>query len=246
MKDLNFKLITGIDIPLDELGLIIHPMTLEEIAMFGETNFFSTIHLLCLNKNMLPDNNIPDNYSNFKTLMTILSQKEFIGAKQNIITLLQMLFPRYNCMITPNSFIFDSKEQDLTVMIDENNFEIFQDFIKEVMCLNNTQQDGNIIYNPVTENAKRIAAKIMKGRKKVAQLKQKENESPLTTYVSILAIGTGLSIHDIKKYTLFQLFDQMERNNLYINSKVALQISTSLAGSEAAKDIDSNWTKNIH
>lgn len=43
-------LLAGIDIPIPSLSLIIHPLTLKEIAIMGEEKFFIVLQFLLLKK----------------------------------------------------------------------------------------------------------------------------------------------------------------------------------------------------
>lgn len=50
--DIRLALMCGTDIPVPECQLFIHQPKIKEIALIGETDFFSGIQCLCLNKNM--------------------------------------------------------------------------------------------------------------------------------------------------------------------------------------------------
>jgi len=50
-----------------------------------------------------------------------------------------LLFPNYKVMVTPRSLIFSSKGETTTV--DENNFEILQNVLKEIFCFNTGPMD---------------------------------------------------------------------------------------------------------
>jgi hypothetical protein len=102
-----------------------------------------------------------------------------------------------------------------------------------------------VIYKPANEAAKRIADKILKGRQKVATIKNKgENESVLTRYISILTIGTNsLTINDCLNLNLYQLFDLMERYNAFVEWDADLRVR--LAGGKPDKQVES-WMRNIH
>nr|DAL81141.1 MAG TPA: hypothetical protein [Bacteriophage sp.] len=71
--------------------------------------------------------------------------------------------------------------------------------------MNSIFQGNNIIYNPANDKAKEIAEKLMRGRKKVAEIKSKgSNESVLTRYISILTIGTNtMSLEDCLNLNMF-------------------------------------------
>lgn len=236
----------GIDIPIPELQLIVHVPTIKEIALMGETKFFMAVQYLCLDKeSLIQDETLLSSLTNFQVLMKVLEQSQDKDKKSAIIMLLTLLFPDYIPMITKNSIILNKPESKETRLIDNENFEIFQDAIKEILCVNSIFQGNNIIYNPANDRAKKIAEKLMRGRKKVAELKSKgNNESVLTRYISILTIGTNtMSIEDCLNLNMFQIFDLMERYSAFVEWDVDLRVR--LAGGKPDKPVES-WMRDIH
>ena len=99
-------------------------------------------------------------------------------------------------------------------------------------------------FNPGNEAARRIAEKLMRGRQRVAELKGTANASIFSQYLSMLTIGLGsMSLQDLMDLTMFQLFDLVERYQLYINWDIDLRCR--LAGGSPDNKPD-NWMKNIH
>ena len=76
-------------------------------------------------------------------------------------------------------------------------------------------------------------------------MKTKENSgSALARYISILTIGlNSMTLEDCLNLTMFQLFDLIERYNLYVSWDTDLRIR--LAGGDPKKETE-NWMKNIH
>ena len=67
----------GIDIPIPECQIVIHQPRIKEIALIGETEFFTAIQTLSVNKNMIPEGKtLLSNTNNFQIFMTIMSEKE--------------------------------------------------------------------------------------------------------------------------------------------------------------------------
>ena len=120
-----------------------------------------------------------------------------------------------------------------------------QSILKEVLCVHNLFQGNNIIYNPANEAAKRIADKIMAGRRKVAEIKsQGKNESVLTRWVSILTIGVdSLSLEDCLNLNMYQLFDLMERYSAFVEWDTDLKVR--LAGGKPDKTVET-WMRDLH
>lgn len=243
-KNIQLALMAGVEIPLPQFQLIIHSPTIKEIAFMGESDFFSAMQYLCIDKtSFIQGENVLSNLNNFQILMKVLEQPENKGKKQTIQTLLMILFPNAQIAIMPRSINIITGEQ--IVMIDEGNFEDFQRIIKEVLCVSSVFQGKNIIYKPKGEKAKKIAAKIAKNRQKIAQQKaQGEGDtSILTRYLSILRIGPRIPLTESIEYNLFQLFDQVERYNAYVEWDTDLQVR--LAGGTPDKQVET-WMRNLY
>lgn len=236
----------GIDIPIPELQLIIHVPTIREIALMGETKFFMAVQYLCLDKeSLIQDETLLSSLTNFQVLMKVLEQSQDKDKKNVIIMLLTLLFPEYMPIITRNSIMLNKMADKETRLIDNDNFDVFQNALKEILCVNSIFQGNNIIYNPANDRAKEIAEKLMRGRKKVAEIKSKgNNESVLTRYISILTIGTNtMSIEDCLNLNMFQIFDLMERYSAFVEWDADLRVR--LAGGKPDKPVES-WMRDIH
>lgn len=236
----------GIDIPIPELQLTIHVPVIKEIALMGETKFFMAVQYLCLDKeSLIQDETLLSSLTNFQVLMKVLEQSQDKDKKNAVIMLLTLLFPDYIPVITRNSIILTKQGENQPLLIDDNNFDIFQSVLKEILCVNSLFQGNNVIYNPANDRAKEIAEKLMRGRRKVAEIKSKENnESVLTRYISILTIGSNtMSLEDCLNLNMFQIFDLMERYNAFIEWDVDLRVR--LAGGKPDKPVES-WMRDIH
>lgn len=236
----------GIDIPIPELQLTIHVPVIKEIALMGETKFFMAVQYLCLDKeSLIQDETLLSSLTNFQVLMKVLEQSQDKDKKNAVIMLLTLLFPDYIPVITRNSIILTKQGENQPLLIDDNNFDIFQSVLKEILCVNSLFQGNNVIYNPANDRAKEIAKKLMRGRRKVAEIKSKgNNESVLTRYISILTIGSNtMSLEDCLNLNMFQIFDLMERYNAFIEWDVDLRVR--LAGGKPDKPVES-WMRDIH
>ena len=115
---------TGIDIPLPMCQLTLHQPSIREIGMIGEEDFFVGIQTLGLYKSMfVEDKDVLDEISNFQIFMMIMKDKETQEKKRSVLQLLNLIFPNYKAMITPQSLIFTSPDNNESIMIDDNNFE---------------------------------------------------------------------------------------------------------------------------
>lgn len=240
--DYTLSLMAGIDIPIPECQLILHQPTIKEIAYVGETEFFTGIQCLCIDKKMiLQDENVLGEVSNFHIFMTVMSQPETQDKKENTVTVLQVLFPKAKVLFTPRALIF--QQDDQVIMVDEANFEFFQKAISLICCLKNSDAST---FNPGSKAAKKIAEKLMRARQRVAEEKAAngESDSAFAQYVSVLTVGLGsMSLEQCLNLTIFQLQDLMERYGLYIGWDVDLRAR--MAGAKVDKPMD-NWMKNIH
>lgn len=234
----------GIDIPIPELALVVHSPTIKDIAFMGETDFFMAMQYLCIDKEALTqDETVLTNLNNFQVLMKVLEQSEDKNKKKAVTTLLMLLFPTYSIVMMPRSIILTKDEQ--TVMIDENNFDLFQGVIKQVLCVSSVFQGKNIVYNPAGKKAKAIADKLQRSRQKIAAQKaaQEGDSSILTRYLSILRIGPNIPLSESIEYNLFQLFDQIARYNAYVEWDTDLQVR--LAGGTPDKQVET-WMRNLY
>lgn len=245
MADYRLALMAGIDIPIPELQLTVHVPTIKDIAYMGEQQFFMAVQYICLEKeSLVQDETLLASLTNFQVLMKVLEQSQDKEKKIALITLLKLLFPEYTAMITKNSIILTIVgETAKTVMIDDNNFTVFQSVIRQVLCVNSLFQGENVIYNPANDRAKEIADKIMRNRRKVAEQKGASNESVLTRYISILTVAKVISLSECGALNMFQLFDLMERYTGYVEWDTDLKVR--LAGGKPDKQVES-WMKELH
>lgn len=242
-KDIQLALMAGIPIPIPNLQLIVHSPVIREIALMGETPFFSAMNYLCIDKSAFQDEIVLSDLNNFQVLMKVLEQPENKSKKQDVLTLLMLLFPDYQVMMMPRSI--NIMKDDLIVMIDDQTFDEFQQVIKQVLCVSSVLQGRNIVYKPKGNKAKKIADKIMKNRQKIAKQKAAEegDSSILTRYLSILRIGPRIPLTESIEYNLFQLFDQVERYNAYVSWDTDLQVR--LAGGTPDKQVET-WMRNLY
>ena len=243
MDDLRLALMCGSDIPLPFLQVSLHQPRIKEIALIGESSFFIGVQCLNIDSKSLMDQDktILQDTNNFQIFMTIMLEKEARDKKEATSQLLSLLFPNYHIMFTPRALVF--QKDGFSTMIDTNNFEQFQEILKQVFCVpnSNNQQMG---FNSANAKAKEIADKIMRGRKRVAELNGSANASIFSQYLSILTVGlSSMSLQDLMNLTMFQLYDLVERYQLYISWDI--DIRSRLAGAKP-DDRPENWMKNIH
>ena len=240
--DLRLALMCGTDIPVPECQLVIHQPRIKEIALIGETDFFTGIQCLCLNKSMfIKDESVLANTNNFQIFMTIMTEKQTADKKESVQSVCTLLFPEYRVMFTPRSLLLTREGQ--TIQIDENNFEYLQEILSLICCLKTGPMDQQS-FNPADAKAREIAEKLMRGRQRVAAQKGDSNSSIFSQYLSTLTVGlSSMSLQNAMDLTIYQLYDLMERYTLYINWDI--DIRSRLAGAKPESQPE-NWMKNIH
>ena len=242
MDDIRLALMCGTDIPVPQIALTIHQPRIKEIALMGEADFFVAVQCLNINKDLMQQDRINSLITtNFQIFMMIMSENETKDKKRATKQLLSLLFPNFNIMFSPRSIIL--QKEDIMITIDDDNFELLQSYFKQIFCVSNknNQQAG---FNPANKKAQEIAEKIMRGRKRVAQIKGQDNVSIFSQYLSILTVGlSSMSLQELMNLTMFQLYDLVERYQLYINWDVDMRAR--LAGAQPEERPD-NWMKNIH
>ena len=240
--DLRLALMCGTDIPVPECQISIHQPRIEEIALIGEQSFFSGAQLLCLSKSMfIQDKTLLDTTTNFQIFMMIMSEKTAKQKKEDIKNICSLLFPEYNVLLTPKSLLLTKTGQE-NIIIDDSNFEIMQEVFRLIFCTAEGPMDQQT-FNPANKKAKEIADKIIAGRKKVAELKGSNNISVFSQYLSMLTVGLHISMLELMKLTMFQLYDLVERFMLWTNWDIDLR--SRLAGGKPDEHPE-NWMKNIH
>lgn len=235
-------LMCGVDIPIPECQLIIHQPRIKDIALIGESVFFTGIQTLCINKNMINQGEtLLSDTNNFQIFMTVMQEKETLDKKEAVKQIFPLIFPNQTLMLTPRSIIL--KDDNGIIIIDEKNFDIFQNIVGQIFCINTGPMEIRA-FNPVDKKAKEIADKLMRARQRVAAQKQEGAGSIFSQYLSVLTVGLkSMSISDCCNLTMYQLFDLVERYMLWINWD--LDIKSRLAGGKPDKQPD-NWMKNIH
>lgn len=240
--DIRLALMCGADIPVPECQLTIHQPRIREIALIGETDFFTGIQCLCLHKSMfVQDESLLETTTNFQIFMTVMSEKEAIDKKIAVQQVCTLLFPTMKMTFTPRTILFIGEGE--TIVLDENNFEYLQQAISSICCLKTGPMDQQN-FNPVNAEAKRIADKLMRGRQRVAAQKGETNTSLFSQYLSTVTVGiNSMSLQDAMDLTMFQLYDLVERYMLYLNWD--MDIRSRLAGAKPDSQPE-NWMKNIH
>ena len=248
MKINRLLLMSKNDIPFEEARLIIHNPTLKEIAIIGEDVFFMGFEYLNFSKQFLKeqDKNRLKDFTDFEILMTIMKNNDIVikQGKEAIEMVLALLFPEYQISFLPMSIML-SKDSE-RFLIDKENFENFRNIVSQMFCLNKTKS-GAHKYNPGGVQAMELVKKFQERDKKLAKLKrqgkQDEGITIFSQYISILSVGLKKDINDLLQYTVYQLFEQLQRFKAKQNFDIYIQAK--MAGAKDIQDVD-NWMSDIH
>ena len=239
--DYRLTLMSGTDYPVPECQIVIHQPSIKEIALIGESDFFSGVQCLCLQKSMfVKDEKDLSNISNFQIFMTIMSEKEAADKKAAVQQVCTLLFPKNKVLFTPRSMLITGEGS--SIQIDESNFEYLQSAISDICCMKTGPMDQQA-FDPANDKAREIAEKLMRGRQRVAAQKGQSNTSIFSQYLSILTVGLTIPLHSILELTMYQMYDLVERYMLYVNWD--MDVRCRLAGGKPDSQPD-NWMKNIH
>ena len=238
-------LLSGNDIPFTPAQITIHPLRLKEIAYIGEEVFFTGCELLRFSKDILSDEdkfNLTQ-YNDFQILMSILNDKS--GQMHNnvsaALSVLSLIFPLYVVTITPDAIVF-SQDGEVRARMTAEHFEDFKRVISAMFCLEKTSQETT--YNAQGELAKQIAEKFKKRKQKLAELKQKpEKVAIFSKYISVLAVGEHKDINSFMNYTVYQLFDELQRFEL--KEAYDMYLKARLSGASELKEPE-DWRKDLH
>lgn len=209
MKDIDLALFTGVDIPIPECQIIIHQPSIKEISMIGEKVFFSGVQVLCIDKDQLKEDKTDlSNTTNFQIFMTIMQEKEAKETKDCVLEVFSLIVPNTKVTLTPRALLLNYNGTN--IIIDEGNFDNFQEILRQVFCLKKKEDD----FNPANAQAAKIAEKIKKGRARVAHLKGDDVGSVYARYISTLTVGLRISIDKLINCTIYQINDMLERFSL--------------------------------
>ena len=245
----SLTLISGIDVPIPEIGVNIHQPTIREIAYIGEKSFYEAAQTIVIKKEDFinglenitqEDKTALSQMSNFEIFLKLVEANPLSSTKVQM--LLSLLFPDFNSSIEERFIFLVNPKEQKNILINDSNFEILQEVITTILCLQsgNTKEE----FNPQGDRAREIAEKIKRGRERAARLKgeKRQQSNFLSKYISGLGIGTNtLNIHNVLDLTLYQLLNQLERYGLYTQYNISIQAK--MAGAKDVEDVD--WLKDI-
>jgi len=240
-------LLSGNDIPIEEIHLLLHQPTIKEIALIGEDKFFSGCEFLRFTKEKLSseDRNRLENISNFEIIMSIMREKNPNVQKQVACAMmvLSLLFPTYSIHMNYDKMSIDLQQEEMTFSLNKDTYDTFVKVLNEILFLEGGEAGTD--YNPSGNLARQIADKLRDRQAKLAAAKGNDNQKVaiLSRYVSILAVGENKDMNSLLNYTVYQLFDEFKRYQLKLNWDIHLKAQ--MAGAKDLKEVD-DWMEDIH
>lgn len=223
----ELQIITGIDIPVEELSLTIHQPRAKEIAMVGESEYFIALSIFKMTKEQLKIE-APE-VSNWMVFQESLKQ-EIQGVKNTrvLLTNFLQLFFLSKVILGPRSIMLNS--QDNLTNIEPEQFDILQEIISTVggkSLLTPAEEE----FKPGNRKAAEIAEKMKKARKRLAAQQPKvKSDGFMARYIKTVAVATSNSLEEVNNMTLLQLNEIMQTYLAW--EAYDLEVKSRLAGAK--------------
>lgn len=238
----ELQLISGIDIPVAELGLTLHQPRIREIAMLGEQQYFIALSIFRITKENLKIKS--DEVNNWMVFQESLKQQiDGVKNPRALLTNFLQLFIPHKVMLGPRSVIIEPDGGEL-INVEPEQFDILQDVVGAVGGAS-LLTPGEEQFKPKNKRAAEIAEKMKKARKKLAALQPKaKSQGFLARYVRAVAVATSNSLEDVNNMTLLQLNDVMQTYLAW--EAYDLEIRSRLAGAKGDNKLEHWIVRPIH
>lgn len=234
------QLMTGVDIPIEGLGITIRQPTIKEISMLGETNYFIALQIFLMDKQSLKIQS--EEVNNWTIFQKALTQKiEGISSTKDLVMNFLQLFFKDPINLGPRSLILMMPQE--VKSIEPEEFNVLQFVIGEIGGRSLISTKGEE-YNVKSARAKEIAEKMKRAHEKLAKVKaaqggKKKPKGFIAKYIKTVAIGTSNSLSDVLGMTLLQLNSIMK---MYLAWEAYdLDVRSRLAGAKNDKQLV-HWT----
>lgn len=226
------QLATGVDIPVEELGITIHQPRIEEISILGQDKYLIALQLFSFSPQNLP---LQDKSINSWTILNQVIQQKIDGIKdtrQLLINFLQLFF-KEKLNFGPRSLMLVGKDAQVK-NIEPENIDTLQSIVKSVggYFLIDGQKEEE--FKPANKMAAQIAEKMKKARERLAKVKAFEAggngqaKSFINTMIAAVTTKTANSLEQVNQMTLYQLNMIFKT---YLNwESFELEVRTRLAG----------------
>ena len=221
--------LSGLPVPIPECNIILTQPKVRDVVLFGEDEFLVITNILAHPDNLVKEvkegNSQLEIMSDFQLLMMIFNNEPLI--KNSVDKLFDLIFPDYEIKFEDTSILFIITDEEGNKRpcgrITPFNFDKVSNIINDLFEPQNEREKD---YNPANSKAAEIAAKIKKGREKVAKQGGDVAQSLFGRYTSILAIGMQMDVNIFYNYTPFQLYDAFNRYFAKVSSDFYSKVAT--------------------
>ena len=234
----ELQLTTGIDIPVEGLGLTLRQPKVRDIAILGEQKYFMALSIFGMTTKSLGIKS-PE-ATNWAILQETLDQKvDGIKNMRTFMTNFLQLFFNDKVVFGPRSIMVQGAGGIQN--IEPEDFDVFQVLIGTLggaSLLSPAEEK----FKPKNKKAAEIAEKMKKARARLAKVKAAQNGTAdqkdkgfLARYIRVVAVATANSIEQVCNMTLLQL-------NTIVQTYLAkeaydLEVKSRLAGAKSDKDL---------
>lgn len=247
------KYLAGLPVMVEGANIAISQPSIKDICAYGEDDFLMAVEFFVKSKEIAEkfknEGKSQLEYLNdFQVLLVIIQNDD--ASREQINNFFSIIFPNYIYEFDNGCINFRMKENEPIVgQLNPMNFDNFKQSVRELFLPIGVESEEQE-FNPVNDRAAEIAAKLEKGRRQRAALKQGENgkgpKSIFANYASILSIGLNIDINVIFSYTAFQLFDSFRRYTTKLSYDLYQKIATTPMMDVSKMDEPDNWMDNIY
>lgn len=233
-KDLELKLLTGVPIYIDSVGYL-NPPKLEEVIQIGESVYNQIVAHLLIDKSNIES--LTSEATNFQAALVLYHYNDMF---RKLFSYGIELYFKEKLNYSEDGFFYFGSISDNRI-IDQEAFDVIQ---RCVIAANKIKIKQEEEFNPANEQAKRIIDMILKGRKEKPKSKETVD---LHSMISGLAWkSNNLSILDITKLTIYQLYDGLNRlDNIEHYQNIMTGIYSGTVDSKKINFNDIHWRKII-
>ena len=224
--------------------------------MFGEENFFKYLSVFELTKDKTIQN-LEDSgaskdeieqvknqllfYTNFQLVLETCRSDQYLQI--GLETILMLLFPQFNVKIEEHFILLNNSKR--TVVIDDTKWEIICTIVRQIFCIDIAESSASK-FNPASDSAAAIAAKLEKRHQKLAEMSggESNNSSSICNRVSVLSVGLKLNINEVMEYTFYQFFNQCKRFDMREAYNIMMKVRM-FGGSKDEDEEMLDWGKSI-
>lgn len=246
------KYLSGMPIMVAGANVAVSQPSVKDICAFGETDFFMSIELFVKSKEIA--DKIKDEgksqlgfMNDFQVLLVMI--QEHNETKDNVDKLFELIFPNYLIEYDTGCINFRTDENGPIVgQLNPLNFDNFKTTLKELF-LPSGGSDDEPEFNPGSDKAAEIAAKLNKGRQMRQELKsggKQKISSVYANYVSALSVGLAMNINELYNYTPFQLLDAFKRYAAKMAYDLYQRVSTMPMMDVSKMDEPKNWVDDLY